>query len=165
MFDNNFEKLQNYKPNAKMADFHQIDVTQMIAKAIAFRGGKKTIDSMPQIELPPIEKPLATLLEKRTVLLRDARTHLEEYKYLHWIGFDNFVSFITYEGNVFGPRIILFFYDSKLYAVIHTENIESKTLKFRGDLGNHNIGYVSGFPKELQQRFDAFYAPILKNAD
>jgi hypothetical protein len=165
MFDYNFLQLQDYKPNAKMADIPRPDVSEMIAKAIAFKGGKKTIDSMPQIELPPIEKTLVSLLEKRNVRLRDVQKHLQEYKYQHWIDFDDFVSFITFEGNVFGPRIILFFYESKLYAVIHTEKFETKTLKFRGSLGNHQIGYVSGFPKELKQRFDAFYEPILKNAD
>lgn len=110
-----------------------------------------------------------TLTENQNDLLfASLKQHIAKYGYDHWFSDGNFKSYIYYEFSVGlfsgGVRLILFFHNEELVAILHHRDLDYP-LKDKTTIRGYNFGYTINIETTIKEQLEAYYFPIITNAD
>jgi hypothetical protein len=93
--------------------------------------------------------------------------HLKKFEYDEWFDYQQFRSYIIHDCPIDaspGPRVILFFYQNKLYAILYNREIESNKFVSRTKISDYNVAYVKDLGEKIRKEFEEHYFKIILTA-
>lgn len=114
-----------------------------------------------------VEPEIERLLSSAVLSMKAGWAKLiDRQNYQYWLAHKDFNSYIYF--NPLGveihpePRTILFFYKDRLFAIYHTQPIQSEKFVAEQRARDGAIEYISGFGRDVIRDFNAFY-PVRLN--
>lgn len=115
-----------------------------------------------------VENALDSLLRSGKNTYEDFSKHIDQFNYYEWSLFLD--SYILYESWFSdpspGPRIILFFENNKLFAILYRLNMGEGLFTNVSSLPYGNkVGYLPGFKEDKISSFEDSLSYIIRNSD
>lgn len=112
---------------------------------------------------------LRTLIENQNNLsLAALKQHIDMHEYYRWSSKGDFETYLYYEFTVGlyskGARLILFFYNGELVAILHNRDIDY-TFEDKTTIRGYNFGYIGNIERTIKEQLEEYYFPVILYAE